>query len=107
MGQIDVTDVGTTQDIFNICVPPVRRLPMSQDLSEYIVVEGLSLRYMNGSNRCDRCGHDTRHFQYLCTACEKTANVSGPACQSEACLQTHHSNHLAKWNELIYWLFYV
>ena len=54
-------------------------------------------RCMNASDAYDRCGHDTRQFHSSFTACKRTANLPGLACQNEACLQPHHSNHLTKW----------
>ena len=63
-------------------------------------VGDLSLRWMNGSNVYDRCGHDTRQFYPSCTACRRSAILPGPAWQNETCSQPHHSNHLANfWHE--------
>ena len=63
----------------NDCTPP-----KCGELSEYTdsahtEVEGLSPRYMNGSNVYDRCGHDTRLLHPSCTACRRTANLPGLA----------------------------
>ena len=44
----------------------------------------------------------TRQFHPSCAACRRTANLSRPAWENEACSRPHHSNHLAKWNEYIW-----
>ena len=68
-------------------------------------VEDPSLGCMNGSNVYDWCRHDTRQLHPSCTTCRRTANLPGLAWQNEACLQPHHSNHLAKWKRYIGWLY--
>ena len=63
----------------NDCTPP-----KCGELSGYTdrantEVEDPSSRYMNALDEYDRCGHDTRQFHPSCTACTRTANLSGLA----------------------------
>ena len=56
--------------------------PKCGELSDYTdsahtKVEDPSLGYMNGSNICDRCEHNTRQLHPSCTACRRTANLPG------------------------------
>ena len=67
----------------NDCTPP-----KCGELSEYIdsvhsKVEDLYSTCMNGSNDYDRCRHHTRQFNFSSTACRRTANLPGSACQVE------------------------
>ena len=68
--------------------------------------DDLISKYMNGSDVYDRCRHDKIQFHPSYTACRKTGNLPEPAWENEACLQLHHSNNLAKWEEKKnpYWL---
>ena len=52
-------------------------------LTVHTQVDDLSSKYMNGSDEYDRCGHDPRQLHPSCTACRKTANLTGPAGQNE------------------------
>ena len=52
-------------------------------LTAHIEVEDFSSRCMNGSDVCERCGHDTRQFHICCTTCKRITNLPGLALQKE------------------------
>ena len=59
------------------CTPPKCGELSGYTDSAHTEVEDPSLGCMNGSNVYDRRGHDTRQLHPSCTACRRTANLTG------------------------------
>ena len=94
--------------------PPVGGMPMSQDRLDKnkIGVESKWVHHISATKyilglgssvhtEVEVCPKQVRHKQVhpSCIACMMTANVLGRIWPNDACLQPHHSTHLAKWKE--------